>query len=92
MYLRRNSLSKYKSNISNYFSSASEDVLSSPVLNEGTSISELPGYVGPSASNVEVDAAENARGELMFCSPYIDQFQLKLNKTFLIVHGFNVKD
>ena len=47
----------------NYFRSASEDLLSSPLLNEGTSISELPGYVGPSASNVEVDAAENARGE-----------------------------
>ena len=48
--------------ISIYSSSGSQPVASSSELKEGTAISELAGYVGRSASNVEVDAAENARG------------------------------
>ena len=42
-------------------SSASTATLISP--NEASTNSELPGYVGPSASNIEVDAAESARGK-----------------------------
>ena len=43
-------------------SSASTATPISP--NEASTNSELPGYVGPSASNIEVDAAESARGKL----------------------------
>ena len=53
-----------------YFSSTSDHASNSQLQDEATSISELPGYVGPSASNVEVDAAENARGVILFLYPY----------------------
>lgn len=49
-----------------FFSSTSDHASNSQLQDEATSISELPGYVGPSASNVEVDAAENARGSFLY--------------------------
>ena len=44
-------------------SSASTSTVSHISPNRASIDSELPGYVGPSASNIEVDAAENARGK-----------------------------
>ena len=44
-------------------SSASTSTGSHISPNRASIDSELPGYVGPSASNIEVDAAENARGK-----------------------------
>lgn len=54
--LNNTKLTKSEQNVS-----TSDHASNSQLQDEATSISELPGYVGPSASNVEVDAAENAR-------------------------------
>ena len=65
MYSRLKDISNLNSRlISNHepVSSASTATPISP--NEASTNSELPGYVGPSASNIEVDAAESARGKL----------------------------